>query len=158
MHLTFVTLTITQIVCSANIYSRFSGVFYLGFALGPEIAALILRNTHKTTPVFFTSSVFASINVFLLLFIFPESLSAELQARNVEAAKEARSKALQGSRGKMGIWRSVKVSVKALIEPVGILGPRPRRHGRGQDWSLTLLAISLCACFLAFVSMTMHHG
>ncbi|KAF8520540.1 major facilitator superfamily domain-containing protein [Gautieria morchelliformis] len=133
----------------AHIYSRFTGVFYVGFALGPEIAAFILRNTHTTTAVFYASSLCASINIFLLLFVFPESLSPATRARNIEAAREVRNKALQGPKGKKGLWRSVKVAVKAFIEPIGILGPKPRQHGRGRDWSLTLLAMSLFTFFLS---------
>lgn len=126
--------------------------------MGPEIAAIILRTVHTTTAVFCFSSVCASINIFLLLFVFPESLSPEARTHNTEAAEEARTKALQTAEGKGGLWRSVKVSVKDFFEPLRILGPRPRQYSRGQDWSLTLLAMAVFIFQLTVVSMTSRHS
>ena len=139
---------------STHIFSRFTGVLYVGFALGPVIAALILQSTHMTTLVFYTSAICTSINIFLLLFVVPESLNTEMRMRNVEAAHEARIKLRQGVAGKWGPWNSIRSAVNAFVEPLGMLGPKPRLHGRGQDWSVTIMSAALVGFFLSVVSST----
>ncbi|KAF8583727.1 MFS general substrate transporter [Ramaria rubella] len=133
----------------AQIFSRFTGVFHVGLALGPEIAALLLRSTHSTTKVFRTSVVCAFINLFLLLFVFPESLDKETREQNIKAAKEAKEKALQAAHGKRGLWRPVKTALKTFVEPLGILGPKLRERGRGLDWTLTLVSLSMFTFYLS---------
>ncbi|KIJ51095.1 hypothetical protein M422DRAFT_44287 [Sphaerobolus stellatus SS14] len=126
----------------SRIFSRFTGSLMIGIAVGPEISALILHNTHSTTAVFYVSVILATINLFLVLFVFPESLNREVRDTNIKAAKEARQVALQDSAGKTGIWKSVKYAVKSFFEPLRTLGPVPRPRGRGRDWSLTLIAVA----------------
>jgi len=114
--------------------SRFTGVLYIGFALGPEIAALILQNTHMTTLVFYTSAICASINILLLLFVFPEIGSIKKCAmRNVEAAQEARIKLQENVGAKWGPWHSIKSAVNAIRRALEC-SAKPRLHGRGRDW------------------------
>jgi len=55
-----------------------------------------------TTLVFYTSAICASINILLLLFVFPESLDKEMRMRNVEAAQEARIKPARERGGEVG--------------------------------------------------------
>ncbi|KAF8520258.1 MFS general substrate transporter [Hysterangium stoloniferum] len=126
----------------ARIFSRFTGALYIGFAVGPEIAALILRRTHVTTFVFYVSAICAAINFFLVLFVFPESLNAEARARNIKAADELNVRARQDAADKTGLWRSTKFAVQTFISPLEVFAPVQRLHGRGKDWSLTLLAIA----------------
>jgi len=124
----------------------------IGLAIGPEISALILRYTHSNTAVFYVAAICAAINVFLILFIFPESLKHEVRERNIETARLARVAILQDRSRKSGLWRSVKYAVKTFFEPLKTLAPKARPQGRGHDWSLTLMAIASFFYHLTFVS------
>lgn len=76
----------------AHIFSRFTGVFYLGFAVGPAIGAFLIRHpfipifspaigVHNGAPtvtsVFYVAATASFINLLLALFLFPESLEAK---------------------------------------------------------------------------------
>lgn len=103
----------------AQIFSRFTGVFYLGFSFGPVIAAWLIRHpdlfnlpgtsapgkhlvdlTGKTaaqrqtvTAVFWVAVICSLANFFLVLFLFPESLTKERQeqARRVQGSSTSPS-------------------------------------------------------------------
>ncbi|THV07385.1 MFS general substrate transporter [Dendrothele bispora CBS 962.96] len=82
----------------AKIFSRFTGVFYLGFALGPTIGGWIIRNGipgidrigtlygqgKSVTEVFWLAICCSFINLLLVTFLFPESLSKEQRAKAAE--------------------------------------------------------------------------
>ncbi|EAU85612.2 hypothetical protein CC1G_06325 [Coprinopsis cinerea okayama7 len=98
----------------AQIFSRFTGVFYLGFSAGPAIAAWVIRHPElfpfpsssdpgsgsgtlvdlagktaqqrqKVTAVFCIAVICSFINFLLVLFVFPESLSRERREQATRA-------------------------------------------------------------------------
>ncbi|KDR76286.1 hypothetical protein GALMADRAFT_156377 [Galerina marginata CBS 339.88] len=88
----------------APIFSRFQGVFYLGFALGPTIGGWLIKHPvwwisgnngggmaggQSVTSVFWVAIICSFINFTLSVFVFPESLGKKKQAEaaRVEAAK-----------------------------------------------------------------------
>ncbi|GJJ08626.1 hypothetical protein Clacol_002845 [Clathrus columnatus] len=126
----------------AQIFSRFTGAGYVGFALGPEIAALILRRTERTTPVFLTSVVLASLNWIFILFIMPESLTLEVREKNQKLAVQQQTSDHSNVPKKTGLRRTIKRTLRKFLEPLTMFAPVQRQQGRGLDWSLTLLAVS----------------
>lgn len=140
-------------IYSAQIFSRFTGAGYIGFALGPEIAALILRNTGRTTPVFFTSVALATLNWIFVLFVMPESLTPEVREKNIKLGNQRRAASHANAPEKVGFWRTLRKSGRAFVEPLIIFAPVQRQQGRGLDWTLTLLAIAMFCFQLSVVSL-----
>ncbi|TFK20295.1 hypothetical protein FA15DRAFT_673617 [Coprinopsis marcescibilis] len=126
----------------AQIFSRFTGVFYLGFSAGPAIAAWIIRHpgllrvpsssdtppgqglgrkpaaeTQTVSAVFWIAVVCSFINFLLVLFVFPESLNQEKR----EKAKRAYALALGHDTGK-GKEKALDFAVTGVedVEGVGI--------------------------------------
>lgn len=68
----------------ASIFSRFSGVFYIGLSAGPALGGYLIQHPIWTTPgdekaltvttVFWVAIICTFINFVLVLFVFPESL------------------------------------------------------------------------------------
>ncbi|KAJ7593229.1 major facilitator superfamily domain-containing protein [Mycena floridula] len=164
----------------ATIFSRFTGVFYLGFSIGPSIGGWIIRNrigagpgTEKSvTTVFWLAIMGSFINFFLVLFVFPESLSKEKQAAAAEQYRQ-----MHGGKGKgraldtvaelsedgepgsshdtqedqMSSGRGRGIIAK-FLSPLALFLPAviTDRHGKSRkDWSLTLIACTLFGYFLA---------
>lgn len=79
----------------AQIFSRFTGVFSVGFAAGPAIGGWLISESavwgpmfgasHERTVtfVFWTAICSSLVNLFLVLLIFPESLTKEKRANVV---------------------------------------------------------------------------
>ncbi|KAJ3744437.1 major facilitator superfamily domain-containing protein [Lentinula detonsa] len=79
----------------ATIFSRFNGVFFLGFSIGPVLGGWIIRNGipgvdrigtinkqgKSVTEVFWLAICFSFMNFLLTTFMFPESLSKEQQEK-----------------------------------------------------------------------------
>ncbi|KAL0954450.1 hypothetical protein HGRIS_003426 [Hohenbuehelia grisea] len=106
----------------AHIFSRFTGVFFLGISIGPAIGGWLIRNSailpllkifsapsadkQSVTPVFFVATICSFINLFFVLFVFPESLSEQKQAAarrefNGERQKKSHVTVMDaGSKGK----------------------------------------------------------
>ncbi|KAJ8072424.1 hypothetical protein PM082_015983 [Marasmius tenuissimus] len=75
----------------ATIFSRFTGVFYLGLSVGPTLAGWIINNGipgidrigtptgqgKSVTEVFWLAICCSFVNFLLVVFVFPESLSRE---------------------------------------------------------------------------------
>ncbi len=91
----------------AQIFSRFTGVFYLGFSLGPVIGAYLIRHpllsfpgtpssssghnssVHNGQPtvtsVFYVAAMCSFVNLLLVLFVFPESLDKKKSKSGIQA-------------------------------------------------------------------------
>jgi MFS family permease len=94
----------------AYIFSRFAGVVYLGFSIGPVIGGWLIRHPiswiggssipgrQSVTSVFWVAVCFSFINFLLITFVFPESLNKEKRERAMIAYKK--SGALGGKKGK----------------------------------------------------------
>lgn len=135
----------------AHIFSRFAGVSYIGFALGPTIGAFLIRHplahaqsfghqrskVQPVTPAFWVAVLCSAINLILALLVIPESLD-KARLRAVQKG-DIRSPSAQKKPGLK----------KRLLGPLAIFAPRKRVvNGRMQkDWSMTWLAtamFSLC--------------
>ncbi|KAF9468039.1 major facilitator superfamily domain-containing protein [Collybia nuda] len=91
----------------ASIFSRFSGVFYIGLSVGPAIGGYLIRNPIWSSPsdekaltvttVFWVAIICSFINFILVLFVFPESLDkVKLQqaALEFQASGNGKGKAM----------------------------------------------------------------
>lgn len=76
----------------SQIFSRFTGLFYVGFFIGPSIAGYLLHHPislfgHPIGPagidlsLFCLAIIFSSTNFVMSLFLFPESLKKEKRER-----------------------------------------------------------------------------
>ncbi|KAI1783876.1 hypothetical protein LXA43DRAFT_902684 [Ganoderma leucocontextum] len=131
----------------AGIFSRFTGVFYFGFALGPTIGAFLIRHPfmpiispavgiHNGAPtvtsVFYVASLGSLINFMLALFLFPESLVKK-------KAKAAASPSLTAQ----PLLEASPSMVERLLSPYRLFMPKIITAPNGvkhKDWSMTLLA------------------
>ena len=94
----------------AYIFSRFAGVVYLGFSIGPVIGGWLISHPiswiegspipgmQSVTSVFWVAIFFSFINFLLIAFVFPESLDKEKMERAMIAYKK--SSVLGGGKGK----------------------------------------------------------
>ncbi|KAI5118105.1 hypothetical protein M0805_005212 [Coniferiporia weirii] len=143
----------------AHIFSRFMGVFYFGFSVGPMLGAWIIThppplpppflpepaNTVRTVaPVFYIAVLCSLVNFLLSLFVFPESLGKEKRAarRETDTAITAELGA-QGKSTKGGIV----AFVKGLLLPLTVFVPKKRAGGK--DWNMTFLALALFGYLLS---------
>ena len=139
----------------AHIFSRFAGVSYVGFALGPTIGAFLIRHplahaqsfgqrrskVQTVTVVFWVAVLCSAINFILTLLVIPESLD------------KARLRAVQKGDIPSPSAQKKPGLKKRLLGPLAIFAPRKRVvNGRMQkDWSMSWLAIAMFTLFLASV-------
>lgn len=139
----------------AHIFSRFAGVSYVGFALGPTIGAFLIRHPlvhaqsfgrriskeQNVSAVFWVAILCSAINIILTLLVIPESLD------------KARLRAVQKGDIPSPSAQKKPGLKKRLLNPLAIFAPRKRVvNGRMQkDWSMTWLAIAMFTLFLASV-------
>ena len=95
----------------AYIFSRFSGVAYLGFSIGPVIGGWFIRHPivwiggssipgrQSVTSVFWVAVFCSFINLLLITFVFPESLDKEKKEQAMIAYQKL--SVLGGKKGKM---------------------------------------------------------
>ena len=88
----------------AYIFSRFAGVVYLGFSIGPVIGGWLILHPiawiggssipgrQSVTSVFWVAVFCSFINLLLITFVFPESLSKEKKERAMIAYKKSGGK------------------------------------------------------------------
>ncbi|KAJ7773321.1 major facilitator superfamily-domain-containing protein [Mycena metata] len=155
----------------ASVFSRFTGVAYIGFAIGPIIGGWLIRNpipfltspphpgepqAQTVTSAFWVAIGLQFINLCLVAFVFPESVT-----------KEQRDLARGKSKGKTpdrtgnstledvaeepvaksgGIIRNF-LSPLAIFLPVPIFVDGSTR--KRKDWSLTLLAFAMFGYMLS---------
>ncbi|KAJ3476132.1 hypothetical protein NLI96_g11375 [Meripilus lineatus] len=131
----------------AHIFSRFAGVFYIGFSLGPTIGAYLIRhpflsppagsNIHNgvttVTSLFYVAAMSSFLNLLLVLFLFPESLDKKLKLQHPDQHPPQQSNPPQG------IWVRCFGPLRLLL-PKKIHFPE---GGHYRDWSLTFLASAL---------------
>lgn len=150
----------------AQIFSRFTGVFYIGLSLGPIIGAQLIQHpfylfqeittgpdgishpVQSVTCVFWVAIFCSLANFLLVVFLFPESLSKEKRAASAEAAHhiaipEEENKGLFG----FGFLR-------AFLSPLALFMPYIPGETASQlkkDWSLTYLGLALFGYMLSIV-------
>ncbi|KAJ6612128.1 major facilitator superfamily domain-containing protein [Mycena sp. CBHHK59/15] len=159
----------------AAVFSRFTGVSFLGFALGPLIGRWLIqhpiafltsaphrgqRDGQSVMSVFWVAVCCSFINLCLVLFVFPESVTQE--QRDLASGRSIKGKG-RGNRASEGtatpddtdeqaveeaeLPRKTGI-IRAFLGPLAIFLPTPifidGSSRKRKDWSLTLLA---CAMF-----------
>jgi MFS family permease len=142
----------------AQVFARFTGVFYAGFALGPAIGAYLLRHplinlgggseklsqgAANVAGVFAVAAICSALNCVLALFVFPESLRRNGPAPQVEETTA------EGVSVKRSAWSEF---FGGFARAGRLFAPRTRMLPGGRkvrDASLTLLAASLFLYLLA---------
>ena len=153
----------------AHVFSRFTGVFYLGFSLGPAIGAYLIRHPLFTFPsssgghnsivpigqptvtsVFYVAAFCSFINLLLVLFVFPESLN-----QKAKPAKPTQTLVATSENGDASGGPAKETWSQRFLSPIALLMPRkiPRPEGGYRsDYSVTILGITLFFYMLAMVS------
>ncbi|KAF9243507.1 major facilitator superfamily domain-containing protein [Melanogaster broomeanus] len=158
----------------STIFARFTGVMYVGFALGPIIGAWLISHPipflivgtidhplRSVNSVFWVAITCSFVNLLLVLFVFPESLSPARQAANRKGKNRTVEVHEPASSGKVeGRWIIARI-LTGLLSPLRVLlpsdvpvaraagGEMPGRSRTRKDWSLTFLALSLFCHLLA---------
>ncbi|THH32642.1 hypothetical protein EUX98_g1534 [Antrodiella citrinella] len=142
----------------AHVFSRFSGVFFLGLSLGPTFGAFFIRHpifhnspatdvghaVPEVTSVFYVAAMCSFVNLLLVLFVFPESLDKK-------KAKQAALAAHHASHGGAPVETDGAVvpqisHLERLLSPLALFVPRKLPLPGGgfkRDWSLTILASTM---------------
>lgn len=149
----------------AKIFSRFSGVFYFGFALGPAIGAYFIRHPilispshsmHASAPtvtsVFYIASMCSFINLILVLFVCPESLEKKKTKVGQQAPAEPSNTGSSANVARKGLFYQF-ISPLALFLPKKIESPDGVSR---RDWTLTIIAGTLFGALLSSVSNSLH--
>jgi hypothetical protein len=157
--------------CTSNgsralIFSRFSGVYSFGLAIGPIVGGYLIRypvwrtedGAPSVTSVFWVAIFGAFVNFILVLFIFPESIGKARRAEAVaqqtaQSSVKGKVVARGGSQEPMPQSSSSGGFVAQLLEPLSVFLPATMGEGsrRRTDWSLTFLALSFLVYMLSLV-------
>ncbi|CAK5269155.1 unnamed protein product [Mycena citricolor] len=149
----------------ASVFSRFTGVSFLGFGLGPIIGGYLIRNpisfldgpphpgqvnTPSVTSVFWVAIALQFINLCLVALVFPESVSKEQRALAAGNHK-GKGKARDNSTRLADVAEETEVEsgfLTRLLSPLAVFMPVsitiPGTTRKRTDWSLTFVA---CAMF-----------
>ncbi|KAJ7475891.1 major facilitator superfamily domain-containing protein [Mycena latifolia] len=155
----------------ASVFSRFTGVSFLGFGLGPILGGWLIRHpiafltgpphpgqpqAQSVTSVFWVAVCCSFVNLFLVLFVFPESVTQE--QRDLASGK-GKGKARDHTSGNGALEDVAEETadgeapastgvISRFLRPLAIFLPVPvfvdGSTRKRKDWSLTLLA---CAMF-----------
>ncbi|KAK7044959.1 major facilitator superfamily domain-containing protein [Favolaschia claudopus] len=141
----------------SKIFSSVQGIVFVGRALGPWIAGIVLSNSTLGSHSLFYISV--SIQLVLLvyvLFFVPESLrSRERQRPEVDVELEPRPTTMRAIEDKQSIKQIIRRFMVVFVSPITMFRPRVVEDGvsRRKDYSLTLLG---SAMFLYIVSTAVY--
>lgn len=165
----------------AQIFSRFSGAFYIGFCIGPSIGGYLIQHPFSfmghlgvsgpksVTCVFWTAIVFSFTNFILVLFVFPESTTKEKRAKALGAhlgpgKGKARVSAddASGNDNADDSEGTESGVIARFLKPLAVFLPvvvmDPSGFGRKKkDWNLTILAVAALSIHLAGVSHMVPH-
>ncbi|KAF8839621.1 hypothetical protein BDN67DRAFT_969725 [Paxillus ammoniavirescens] len=151
----------------STIFARFSGVLFVGLALGPIIGAWLIKHPlsflnvgqiehplQSVNSVFLVAITCSFLNLLLVLFAFPESLPPARRAAN----RKGKNRAVEGhefvSSGKNEANWVVTRVLRGFLSPLGVFlpsdvpiaraagGEMPGHSRTRKDWSLTFLALS----------------
>ncbi|KAH7106522.1 MFS general substrate transporter [Auriculariales sp. MPI-PUGE-AT-0066] len=133
----------------AKIFSRISGITYVGFALGPIMGnAWIALHPAKTTDSAFQLAVMLGVlNLILLVTLIPESVTQETRQTN-KAARETEQS--------VGPVKTFQRSIGSFFAPLELFMPKTRggevSWSDYKDWNMTCLAIAMF-CYLLTVAL-----
>ncbi|KIK97775.1 hypothetical protein PAXRUDRAFT_824597 [Paxillus rubicundulus Ve08.2h10] len=151
----------------STIFARFSGVLFIGLALGPIIGAWLIRHPlsflnvgqidhslQSVNSVFLVAISCSFVNFLLVLLVFPESLPPARRAAN----RKGKNRAIEGhefvSSGKNEASWAITRALGGCLSPLGVFLPSdvliaraaggevPGQSRTRKDWSLTFLALS----------------
>lgn len=140
----------------SHIFSRFGGVYYLGFAVGPMIGAFLIRHppsfpfipashSQSVAPVFWVAMICSFVNFLLAAFVFPESLHKNRKLTLERQEEQQQFKTSSDSKGFIG----------GFVKPLMIFAPKmkhvPGRTPR-RDWTLTCLGLAVFMYYLSMVN------
>ncbi|CCA71812.1 hypothetical protein PIIN_05747 [Serendipita indica DSM 11827] len=132
---------------TSRMFSRFLGLLYIGFAVGPSVASFILRQTvtKDLTPLFYLSSLFYLLSFLFILVVVPESLQP--------SDKQAPSTSdIQIPARPLSPHYAPYAPFLKLLAPLAAL--RPRRAGAmRKDYTLTIMAVSY---FIYLMSLALY--
>lgn len=144
----------------AHVFSRFTGVFYLGFSVGPALGAFLIRHPifpvsgshiHNGAPtvtsVFYIAAMCSFLNLLLTIFVFPESLDKK-KAQQSQLPLIIDEESEDENQGQNQGFLSRVFSPLLLFMPKKIQTPEGNHR---YDWSLTLMAVALFAYLLSTV-------
>lgn len=158
----------------SHIFSRFTGVFYLGFAIGPTLGAFFIRHpllnpdsaghpdtkgVPTVTTVFWIAIMCSCANLLLSAFVFPESLG-KAQLKAAKKAFAASLAAVDDGASPSGDSKQPRGGVVGFVmgffSPLMVFAPRKTDMGgkslrKRRDWSLTWLGCALFAYMLSMV-------
>ncbi|KAJ7265904.1 major facilitator superfamily domain-containing protein [Mycena haematopus] len=139
----------------ASVFSRFTGVSFLGFSLGPIIGGWLIRHPialfngqgggQSVDSVFCVAAIASFLNFCLMLFVIPESVSKEQRDR-ASGRMVVTGEAVLHNPKKLGIIKDF-FSPLAIFLPVFV--PIPGSTRKRRDWSLTLLTCALFGYMLS---------
>lgn len=163
----------------ASVFSRFAGVFFFGFSMGPAIAGWIISNRiglppdapKSVAPVFYCAATCSLLNFLLVLLVFPESLSKEKQESAQEAYRVEHSAKGKGrdprpvpcvANGDGASAAVVDIDdykhpgvIRTFLSPLALFLPAKVTNASGtktiNDWSLTFLAVGTFSTLLSTV-------
>lgn len=159
----------------AKVFSRFSGVLYLGIFLGPSICGYLISRfgghsvggTRNVTSVFLVAVCCSFANFLAAVFIFPESLSEEKRRKAREeynAKGKGKMPAVDGveaneRRDFFGALR-IKAALLQILSALAVFKPvkvRSDSHPGSyrRDSSLTVLAVAYFSYMLTLVSVNL---
>ncbi|KAJ7650210.1 hypothetical protein FB45DRAFT_779197 [Roridomyces roridus] len=152
----------------ALMFSRFTGVSFVGLGIAPLIGSLLIRHpipffdspphpgqpkAQSVTSVFWVAVCFSFLNLCFALFVIPESTTVESRdlARGNGKGKApdrngATEEGTNGEKAKLGVVAQF-LSPLAIFLPVTVTIDGSTR--KRKDWSLTLLAASLLGVMLS---------
>ncbi|KAG6862568.1 hypothetical protein C0995_000116 [Termitomyces sp. Mi166 len=141
----------------AQIFSRFTGVFYIGISVGPSIGGYFIKHPLfasttngrlSVTCVFWIAIVCSFVNFLLVLFVFPESLNKAKRLRAI--AEQGKGKARAHDDEVIENYPAIEQNrkegvVRAFLKPLSLFLPAVVYDGgkRRRDWSLTFLGGAL---------------
>ncbi|EJD07107.1 MFS general substrate transporter [Fomitiporia mediterranea MF3/22] len=147
----------------AHIFSRFMGVFYFGFALGPMLGAWVITHPpafllpllrfesasegRTVTPVFWLAVCFSFTNLLLSLFVFPESLGKKKRAAGTDLDPLVIDESEDHREASKNYCGGILSVMKGLFMPLVVFAPKIRPNGR--DWNMTLLALAFFGYLLS---------
>jgi len=139
----------------AHIFSRFTGVYFTGFAIGPMIGALVMSHPppmpfvsapthsgHSVTAVFWVAIIVQLLNFLVAFCVLPESLEKARRKAQLSDGNLAQSLAKQEKPG----------FFKSLTTPFVVFAPKRKVCAGGRvktDWSMTFIALALFGYLLS---------
>ena len=156
----------------AHIFSRFMGVFYFGFAMGPMLGAWVITHPpsflrpllrpeatgvgRTVTPVFWLAVCFSLANFLQSVFVIPESLGKNKKGEVPSSSSSALVDRLEEDETSKSASGGILSFMKGIFTPLLVFAPKVRPNGR--DWNMTLLALALFGYLLSSVSNTFFPG